>query len=82
MKLIKYKETKGYYLIDIKKILSKQYYKDFTKWYTGQTGMIIGMIIDEKYLVYKCDYDKWVDVHSQKMDEEMMRSMETWNMKL
>jgi len=61
MKLRTVNGTKCYRIIDIKKELSKEDWKEFKSWIRGQTVMIGNNIIssEQEILVYKYDYDRW-----------------------
>lgn len=54
--LIKNKNIEGYDIEDIKKNVGKGTLKAFNEWYIGSTGAII----DDKFIVYKWDWDNFI----------------------
>lgn len=58
LKLVKTKEYAGYYLDDIRSVLTSPNYQKFTKWFEGQTGAIH----NKKLLIYQWDFDKFLRI--------------------
>lgn len=65
LRLIETPAYSGYYLSDINDALTRAQREVFTEWFSGQTGVFH----EGRHLVYKWDWDKFVEEQQQRVRE-------------